>query len=308
MTYNPVKKTADLLNWMLEKIKSVEYGVTLRWTFYQAVQEKGLKKSDYKNIKKYCSKSRKDFWNGWNPTTLVDDTRTIYRNGGGYDNFYDWLNSFMNREPTYEVYSRQENIVQIWFEAQAMYSQFNHYASPYRIPLVPFKGDTSINAKWKMAEYLAELYEKYRKPIIILYFGDYEPHRDRGSRAKGLTIPMDALDDVLPWFASMIIKNGVLTMAELTPDKLGEILTFKRIGLNEEHIKQWELPENPERPGEFQWEALNDERARDLIKGAIEEYWDRDVIIEIQEKEKADGITWNEIAREAIERYKKAQE
>ncbi len=305
MTYKPSPDTAKILNWMLDKIKSVPYGVTLRWAFYQCVQELGLLKSDYSRIKSYAAHARKCFWNGWSPDTLVDDTRTIYKAGHGYINIKEWLNSLRKEEAVYDVYLYQDNIVQIWFEAQAMYSQFNHYASPYRIPLIPFKGDTSINHKWQMAEYLAELYKEYRKPIIILYFGDYEPHFDRGSRGKRLTIPINALKDVRLWFLIHLHRKGVLTWEndEELKHKMEEyrnIIKFIRVGLNQEHIDRWHLPENPERPGEYQWEALGDEQAKELIEGAIQEYWDPEVINEIINREDRDTEKWQSIFDEVV--------
>ncbi len=307
MAYNPEPETAEILNWMLKEVKSVPYGVTLRWAFYQCVQELGLQKKDYKRIKSIAAKARKNFWNGWNPETLVDDTRTIHNNGGGYRDFQHWLESFRDRRPVYESYSSQESIVQIWFEAQAMYSQFEHYASPYRIDLVPFKGDTSINHKWKIAEHLASLYRRYRKPIIVLYFGDYEPHRDRGSRAKGITIPLDALKDIRIWLYIQFIKENVASEEEAKELVFGEnsILTFIRIGLNQEHVDQWNLPENPERPGEYQWEALGDEQARELITSAIESYQDVTALSEIREREENNTEQWKEIVDKWLESLNK---
>lgn len=305
MTYNPEPDTAKILNWMLDKIKSVPYGVTLRWAFYQCVQELGLLKDDYARIKGYAANARKNFWNGWSPNTLVDDTRAIYKAGHGYTSFREWLTSLRKWEATYEVYPRQDNIVQIWFEAQAMYSQFEHYASPYRITLIPFKGDTSIRHKWDMAEYLAELYKEYRKPIVILYFGDYEPHLDRGSRGKGLTIPINALKDVRTWFLIHLHRMEVITWndnEELKQqvEEYRELIKFVRVGLNQEHIDQWHLPENPERQGEYQWEALGDEQARELIEDAITEHWDPEVINDIIEEEDADTIKWQKIFDETV--------
>ncbi len=298
--YNPSPETAKVLNWMLEEIESVPYGVTLRWAFYQCVQKLGLVKSDYGKIKSYAARARKEFWNGWRPDTLVDDTRTIYKAGHGFQNIGDWLNSLRKEEAIYEVFSRQENIVIIWFEAQAMYSQFEHYTSPYRIPLAPFKGDTSIRHKWDIAEYLAELYKQYRKPIIILYFGDYEPHLDRGSRGKGITIPLNALKDIRKWFLIHLVWMEVIDsenneeMQRQMKEHL-EALKFVRVGLNKEHIDKWRLPENPERPGEYQWESLGDEPARELIENAIQEYWKPGVINETIDREERDTTKWQGI-------------
>jgi hypothetical protein len=39
-----------------------------------------------------------------------------------------------------------------------------------------------------------------------------------------------------------------------------------------EQAKTFNLPENPERPGQFQWESLSDEQAASLIVPALEKY------------------------------------
>lgn len=82
-SYNPHMKTATVLNWCLEKIRSVPYDVTLRWTFYQALQHFGLKKEDYAPFRSWVARARHAFWNGWKPDTVVDDTRQIEIHGLG---------------------------------------------------------------------------------------------------------------------------------------------------------------------------------------------------------------------------------
>lgn len=297
--YNPRPETAELLNWLLEEIQSVPYEVTLRWAFYQAVQKKGMLKSDYARVKQYAADARKNFWNGWSPTTLVDDTRTIEKNGTGFDDFEDWLAAMKKYEPRYEIYSKQDSIVMLWFEAQAMQRQFEYYASPYRVDFAAFKGDTSINHKWKIAEFLARLYKRYRKQIIILYFGDYEPDKNSGSRAKGLTIPKSAYNDIAVWLVSILAEWNILEVKEGQIYEKGgdqiplsDIIHMKRIGLNPEHIQEWHLPENPERPGEYQWEALSDEQAGGLITEAIESFWDVLAVRENAEQENNDARKW----------------
>jgi len=290
MSYKPNAETAELLNWLLEKIKSVPYDVTLRWAFYRCVQERGLAKEDYGKVKSCTAKARKNFWNGWTPWTLVDDTRAIYSATSGCETFAEWLRMQRGETPIYDVYSKQRHIVQIWFEAQAMCSQFAHYAAPFRIPFTPFKGDASVHHKWRIAARLAELYRKYRKPVVILYFGDYEPFMDRGSRGKGIRIPLDALEDIRTWFYSILLKQ-LKPMSLRTLLKAVE-LKFVRVGLNEEHIDLWNLPENPERLGEYQWEALDDSQAKSLIVSSVERFWNRKIIDKIAIQERQDAVRW----------------
>lgn len=289
--YNPRPETADLLNWMLEEIQGVPYEVTLRWAFYQAVQKKGLQKGDYGKIKQHAAQARKSFWNGWSPTTLVDDTRKIEMRGHGYNDFEDWLEAMKEKEPVYEIYSKQDKIVMLWFEAQAMQRQFEYYASPYRVSFAAFKGDPSINFKWKIAEYLASLYKRYKKPMVILYFGDYEANKDSGSRAKGLTIPINAFNDISGWLFGILERDEVIKREDWE-DNPDSVIKMIRIGLNEEHIGDWDLPENPERPGEYQWEALNDEQAGNLITSSIESNWGVGAVTENTEEEQKGTKRW----------------
>lgn len=284
--YAPRKKTADILNWVLAKVEAVPYQVTVRWAFYQCVQELGLQKHDYSNFKHWLSRARKTFWNGWAPWLLIDDTRDLIKLGNGFDSFEDWVEEVKNIKPKYEKFSTQDNLMMIWFEAEAMRSQFMYYAAPYYVPMAPFRGDPGIEYKWRIAKFLDKLDEEFGpKPIIILYFGDYETDKETGSRAKGFTIPLDALKDIRPWFYELQLRRGVKE-ANLTT------LDFKRCGLNENHIEEWDLPMNPERPGEYQWEALSDSRAGNLITDSIKNYWKMGPIQEIEKREKEDQERW----------------
>lgn len=67
---------------------------------------------------------------------------------------------------------------------------------------------------------------------------------------------------------------------------------YIRIGLNEDQIGSLDIPENPEKPGTYQWEALNDEQAGQMILKAIEPYWSKDGIDIIEEKENIVGKKW----------------
>ena len=179
---------------------------------------------------------------------------SLYLRGYGFKDEQDWHNTLakeincpLNRFTTQGIYA------EVYFEAHAMQGQFLHYANE-NLPLLAFGGDVSISAKWKTAERLANRYKELGKPIHIYYFGDYDE--------KGLTIPQSAWRDIGTWAGSLIINQGV------DPDRLSDILHFHRIGINENQIDEMNLPENPERPGTYQWEALGDEQAEELIAKA----------------------------------------
>jgi hypothetical protein len=67
----------------------------------------------------------------------------------------------------------------------------------------------------------------------------------------------------------------------------------ERVGLLQEHVSQYNLPDNPERPGEYQWEALPDESARELIENALNTYVDLEAIRKIEEEEEQATERWN---------------
>jgi hypothetical protein len=190
--YSPKPRIRGLLDWCLNRVEQAPYRVTLRWLFYRAMQEKGLAKSDYKSFKTFTAVARKRFYEGWRPNTLADDTRHILEDGYGFTSYSDWLKAVSEQETcTLSKFENQEKIVQIWFEAEAMKSQFEYVTRDYHLTLVPFRGEASLDHKYNVAKALKQLRQEYRKPIVVLYFGDYDP--------KGLSIPESARRDIAEW-------------------------------------------------------------------------------------------------------------
>jgi len=93
---------------------------------------------------------------------------------------------------------------------------------------------------------------------VILYFGDLDP--------KGLTIPENAIKDIRKW---------------CTAD-----FDFYRAGLNPGDEHRYSIQENPDRPGTFQWEALDDSTAKELITRTIKKFLDVDLFKKTVEEQK----------------------
>ncbi|GAI00292.1 unnamed protein product, partial [marine sediment metagenome] len=115
--------------------------------------------------------------------------------------------------------------------------------------------EVSIPEKWRTAERLAQRFFDLRKPVHIYYFGDLDP--------KGLLIPESAWNDIFKWTVAIINRKdkGLAYHADLS---------FERIGINEDQIGELDIPENPERPGTYQWEGLDDAQAESLISKTSE--------------------------------------
>jgi len=271
-SYRPQAHVKEVLEWCLKRIQSVPYRVTARWLFYRLVQERGFTKKQYKSFLKWTSRARKRFHEGWAPDTLVDDTREAHERGFGYASKREWMEHFKGATCVLDKYASQQHIVEIWFEAEAMKSQFDYYTRKYYVTLRPFKGDTSIDYKWKIAKDLEHL-AGYGKPIVVLYFGDYDE--------KGLKIPESALEDIKAWCKFSF--------------------RYVRCGINKEHIEKFGLIENPEKPGAYQWEALSEGAAEQLILGNLERFWSLDSINKVKEREGRAEERWREIIEKALE-------
>lgn len=265
MTYKPSSATAEILDRAMDYVLSVPYDVTARWLFYRLLQDGTLdKKSDYKRLLAYLSKARKEFYGYWRPWTLADDTRAARLRGLGFVSPQAWLEAVRDRlHCDLDRWWDQPSYVECWFEAAAMMAQFEHYA-PDIVPLLAFHGDISIPEKWKAAERLVKRWLVYPKPIVILYYGDLDP--------KGIQIPQTAEDDIRYFSAYAIMRaapNLDLDFHSYYRRFLSDF-EFIRVGLLERHVDEFDIPENPERPGTFQWEGLSDEGAAELIGQAYD--------------------------------------
>ena len=143
-------------------------------------------------------------------------------------------------EITFDPFYEMDRYVVIGFEARAMVEQFTHYTEG--INLFPFGGDAHIEPKWKIAKHFEAAFGWYGKPMQFLYFGDRDD--------KGEEIFDAAIKDIQEWCEHPI--------------------DFQWCGLTKEHVKEFDLPENPEakKPGQYQWEALTDPQAKQIISSA----------------------------------------
>lgn len=240
-------------------VKSVPYPVTLRWVGYRMLGDNTLRsKSEFPSLAIWLSDARKQFHGEWTPWTLVDDTRrpilvnsenfyTYHFRSGGFDTEEDWRASVVKElNCPLDRWATQPYYIEMWVESTSMEKQFIHYANK-NIPLVAFKGQYSIPGKWETAKRLSDVWKKYHHPIRTYYYGDCDK--------AGKEIPQNAWNDIYPWVMS------------LAPDCDIEMWM---IGLTRDQAREFSLIEKPEKPGNWEWEALSDTQAKSLIERANE--------------------------------------
>jgi hypothetical protein len=257
-TYKPTPEGEAILSAALGFVHSVPYNVTARWLFYRLLQTGVYSgKQDYKNrFLPLVTRARKAFHGGWTPATLADETREAIIGGDGYTDGRDWLErGVYSQGCTLDKWEAQPYYVELWFEAAAMRGQFEHYTQ--HVTLRPFQGDPSLDFKWNTAKWLEQAARVYGKPMVVLYFGDLDP--------KGLQIPYSARDDVQAWCSSPF--------------------EFIRCGLNPGDEHTYNLPENIDKPGSYQWEALADADASSLITSNLAPYIDAGRFAQVEARE-----------------------
>lgn len=250
----------DLPARALEHVQSVPYAVSLRWVFYRLLQD-GIysRKGDYNRWAKQASKFRH---NGtWPPDLLEDTTREpIYRGLGETWSEQEIIEALTDSEQL-SVYfhdshfKRQAAYVELWYEARAMTGQFKEYTEG--IVLRPFGGMASIPMKYQAAQDLVQYAARFHKPAKILYFGDLDD--------AGRAIFTDS-------------TTGHKGFMKWCPADV----EVAWCGLTPKQAKRYHVPENPDKPGQYQWEALTDPQAREIIEQAVQKHIDPEAIRQAQ--------------------------
>jgi len=275
---HPGIESIPILNAAFEYVNSVPYKVSLRWVFYRLLQDGFYNdKEGYNRFKFICAKARYSRWGGWRPDTLADETRHVIERPSavvGEDEAVDEIRQNL-RDSAFvwlDHFCRQDNYVELWFEARAMANQFKYYTT--EIDLAPMAGNASIPFKWNLAKRLEAAAEKYGKDIIILYFGDEDQ--------AGHGIKKDVVESVEIWCE---VPFNVVWC-----------------GLTEAQIEKYRLPENVEKKG-FQWEALEDEDAGEIITSSLGEYINLDLMAECDRDAKKIQKDWSEKIDEWLEGF-----
>lgn len=255
--YSPQAETAAMLDEAWKIVKATPYAVTARFVFYQLYAAGWYKaKGDYKNsFMKAISKARHSEYKEWRPDTLEDDTREAIIRGSGFADVPDWLEALTRGlSCQLDLWQSQPNYVELWCEQRGMARQFKHYTSG--ITIRPMGGQASIPYKYQAAQALNEAADYYERRPIVLYFGDLD--------TGGQNIAKTLQRDVGKW-----CKAG---------------FHFYWCGVTAEQVRRYGIPEDPDKPGQYQWEALSDTMAAEVIRQSMAGLVRQDAIVKVQQK------------------------
>ncbi len=234
---------------LIKKIKKfLDRPLSPRWIYYGLFDEPNAK--NQRELNDILNKARKDKREIIRRDLIVDDTRTptIWKSYEGLPEFFDAVKDSYTKN----IWSNQPNYVEVWIEdeasAKAVIRSPRSIIQHYRINVRATKGFNSLGALWEAYKYLKEL----DKPIVILYFGDLNP--------SGWAIPI------------ILVRQF---------QELGLDIELKRIGLNPEQLKEYNLPSytkisgDPRRKefntifGFEEWEAEPEQEYKDEKTGKI---------------------------------------
>jgi hypothetical protein len=164
-----------------------------------------------------------------------------------------WLIRHEVRTFDLDPLTAQPHPVILWCEAAGMLAQLKRVGAPYGVDAIAGGGFDSITDKWKIVQLVREA----GRPFEVLHVGDLDRH--------GESI-FEVLAEDVPAF-----------------DEHEGNVSFTRVAVTPEQIRLHELPEDFEKPGVVQAEALPPDVLAQIVDAAIRERLDLDLVAETKQ-------------------------
>jgi hypothetical protein len=284
------QRIVEAVNTILGKYN---YPLTLRQVYYRLVAGQVIvnTKNAYKRLSEILVNAREK--NDVDDTRMEDRARQVIEANKGYSSPAEFIKLmtayFRSLGSTYraDLWSDQDNYVELWVEKDALSRAFEEFARPNRITLCPSRGYSSYT--YIKREAVDDRFASVdpRKQIVILHFSDHDP--------SGLNMT----DDL---------------QARFKRYARGRSIEVRRVALTIKQVKDYKLIPNPTKVadprsrsyvakfGNRCWEldALDPDLLRATIRGAIIGCIDMDKWENIKAREKRDR-------RKLEERFRKAR-
>jgi hypothetical protein len=166
------------------------------------------------------------------------------------------------------LWQDQNEHVEIWLEKDALAGVISPITERYDVRLMVARGYASISFLHEAAQHL-----KYvDKPTFIYHLGDYDPSGQDAARE---------------------IEDSLTRMAP------GVDMTFRRLAVTPEQIREWRLPSRPTKQSDtravafgddqsVELDAIDPRRLRSLVQVAIQRHMPDDLYAKLKEQETRD--------------------
>jgi hypothetical protein len=257
------KERLTTINKIIEEYQKAGYKLTLRQLYYQLVSRDIIpnQQKEYAKLSTILVKGRMGGVVDWD--AIEDRVRVPYLPYWVHDvpdAVQDAIDQYrLNRQAAQDTY------IETWCEKDALSGVLKRVTSHYHVNLMVNRGYSSCSAMYDAYQRM-KLQIKYKKKVVCLYLGDFDP--------SGL----DMVRDIKERLEEFGLKYN-------SPDELEEgAFTIKHIALTKEQIDQYNPPKNPakitdprakwyiQQYGNSSWEvdALNPETLHELIKKNVE--------------------------------------
>lgn len=199
--------------------------MTLRQIYYQLVSRHVIdnKRSEYQRLSGALVKARQESLIPWE---WIEDRVRRPQVVGMWQDLPAFLETVKNAYRK-NIWDKQPVYTEVWLEKDALSGIFSDITEEYGVTLVVGRGYNS----WSAYREAALRFKNQRKPVSILYFGDFDP--------SGLDI-VRALQESLNFFGiSPEIEKIALTIQDITDYDLPPDFTKKTDSRSAKFIKKY---------------------------------------------------------------------
>jgi hypothetical protein len=264
--YKPQAKTLAFIDQIKCVTAMYSFSITVRQIFYRliATAEYGKTEQGYNNLCEVVGRARRG---GLISMDAIRDDGFTQR----VPTFYDDANDFWDtvhraaKEFHFDRQREQETRLAVWCEAAGMVPQLEMVAGDYGIPVLSSGGFDSITSKHAMARE----FSKYDS-VEVLHLGDFDP--------SGVHMFSSLAEDI-----------------QAFTDELGGDVRFTRLAVTPKQIKEMRLPTAPVKKTDrrsfdgsatVQCEAIEPDTLSEILRAAIVERMDADILNEVLAVEK----------------------
>jgi len=264
------KQSLELLIQVKEIIESYDFPLTLRQIYYQLVAKQIIPNQQkyYMKLSRLCVIGRDE---SILPEGAFADRLRQVDKPSSWFNLPDYMRT-VKQSYRKDKWQEQDAYIEIWTEKDALRGVLTKVTYSYDVPLMVVRGQVSRTAIYESYERFAEKIDE-GKSCYLYYAGDFDP-------------------------SGMSIYHSLVERIKGHGDA-GQYVTFKRIALTPEQIKEYRLPSDPAKQADpnyrrfvseygdnvVELDSLPPDVLRDIVEHCIAEHIDRELLIQVEETE-----------------------